>query len=179
LGDCLVFFAEIPVEYYGGYRGHTLWITDGTEAGTRLIAQVGQGSWNGSSTNLTPPFASVGTRCLLFSGSVDSRNSEPWITDGTPEGTGMLREIHPGEKGSDPESLTGTGGAVYFSADDGHHGRELWRSDGTPEGTVMVEDLTGDGGDSTPWGLFFTGGKLFFMARHGSRGTEPHVIDAP
>lgn len=179
LGNCLVFFAEIPAEPPSGYRGHTLWITDGSEAGTRPIAQVGQGLWDRFLNNPTTPFASVGTRCLLFSGSVDLRNSELWTTDGTPEGTGKLREIHPGEKGSDPQWLTGTGGSVYFSADDGHSGRELWRSDGSTEGTVLVKDLTGDGNDSAPWGLSFTGGKLFFMARHGSRGTEPHVIDTP
>ena len=42
---------------------------------------------------------------------------------------------------SDPSSLTGVGGTLFFTADDGIHGRELWKSDGTKAGTVLVKDI--------------------------------------
>ena len=44
----------------------------------------------------------------------------------------------------DPSSLTGVGGTLFFTADDGIHGRELWKSDGTKAGTVLVKDIDPD-----------------------------------
>lgn len=42
---------------------------------------------------------------------------------------------------SDPVSFVNVGGTLFFTADDGVHGRELWRSDGTRAGTVLVKDI--------------------------------------
>ena len=40
-----------------------------------------------------------------------------------------------------------SGATLFFTADDGIHGRELWKSDGTEAGTVLVKDI--DPGDGT------------------------------
>jgi ELWxxDGT repeat protein len=52
---------------------------------------------------------------------------ELWQSDGTPGGTKLVADIHPGPGDSHPAELTPVGRALYFSADDGTRGRELWK----------------------------------------------------
>ena len=42
---------------------------------------------------------------------------------------------------SQPSGLADVGRTLFFTADDGIHGRELWKSDGTKAGTVLVKDI--------------------------------------
>ena len=96
---------------------------------------------------------------------------EIWATDGTEEGTVMLRDIHPGPQpvpfGVDhttPKGLRASGGQVYFSADDGQSGEELWKTDGTPSGTVLVKDLNPGSSGSRPGGFMQSQGLTYFTA---------------
>lgn len=47
----------------------------------------------------------------------------------------------PGVPSSDPEQFVRVQDQVFFTADDGVHGRELWCTDGTAEGTRLVIDF--------------------------------------
>jgi ELWxxDGT repeat protein len=67
---------------------------------------------------------------------------ELWVTDGTTDGTRLVKDIRPGSAGSAPQALTRVGDRLFFTANDGAHGRELWVSDGTAAGTRLVKDLT-------------------------------------
>ena len=66
---------------------------------------------------------------------------ELWVTDGTPEGTHMVKDINPGMATSNIQYPTRFNDKCVFSADDGENGQELWISDGTEEGTYMVADI--------------------------------------
>ena len=70
--------------------------------------------------------------------SVDG--SQLWKSDGTPDGTTPILDVHP-ELGWDIRFITPVGNRVFFSGNDGQHGYELWVSDGSPDGTRMVTDL--------------------------------------
>lgn len=67
--------------------------------------------------------------------------TELFLSDGTPEGTRLVKDIRPGERGAGIFDLTAVGDRVFFFADDGLHGKELWVSNGTGAGTRMVKDI--------------------------------------
>lgn len=169
--------------------GRELWTTDGTEEGTMMVADIFGGTFTsnyqeiGNSSNPTQLTAVGGT--LYFTARDGENGFELWKSDGTAEGTELVRDIDPrvDEENSTPESsnpanLTDVDGVLFFSADDGENGEELWMSDGTTEGTQMVRDIfTGTGGDDEPNssfpGLFVAkGDELFFVAENDEVGAE-------
>ena len=96
---------------------------------------------------------------LFFSAVDDTHRKELWRSDGTEEGTVLVKDINaaaplcayldldiPNECRESIKFPVAVEGTLYFSADDGLHARELWKSDGTEEGTVMVKDIA-PGGD--------------------------------
>ncbi len=96
---------------------------------------------------------------------------EPWFSDGTSSGTYLIKDINQNTLSSSLSEPIYISGVLYFSADDGVHGRELWKSDGSAAGTVMVKDIS-DGGSSSPRGLTNIGGVLYFSANDNIHGTE-------
>ena len=61
---------------------------------------------------------------------------------------------------------------LYFTADDGYHGRELWRTDGTPGGTRMVMDICKGIQGSDPSNFTIFKSKLYFAADDCVHGRE-------
>jgi ELWxxDGT repeat protein len=76
-----------------------------------------------------------------------ARGWDLWRTDGTPEGTSLLKSNEPyrhalfslpGTAKAPPIASLGT--HLVFVAEDKEHGQELWTSDGTPGGTKLLRD---------------------------------------
>lgn len=107
----------------------------------------------------------ISARGLLYFASV----SELWITDGTDTGTARVATFT-----SQPHEFADFDGRVFFSANDGVHGREPWSTDGTAPGTRMEADiLPGSTGSIGEWmGETYTPrcppvvdeGRLWFLA---------------
>src|SRR5437870_5189551 len=85
-------------------------------------------------------FTRAGANTYFWAYTADEQY-EPWRTDGTPQGTFLLRDIQPGVRSSCVGAFTPFNGSVYFRGFDLEHGLELWKSDGTSAGTRQVIDL--------------------------------------
>ncbi|HEX4955972.1 MAG TPA: ELWxxDGT repeat protein [Thermoanaerobaculia bacterium] len=109
---------------------------------------------------------------LFFSAQGGTEGLEPWVSDGTPEGTRLLADVAPGPTSSAPLEMVPVGGRVFFSADDGTHGAELWVTDGTPGGTRRVTDIAPGVRSSRPRYLTASGDTLFFLADDGRHGLQ-------
>jgi ELWxxDGT repeat protein len=151
-----------------GIEGFELWKSDGTEAGTVLVRTIKNALEDYF-------FTSIG-RTLYFVAGYEYGSTigvELWKSDGTEVGTFMVKDINP--KGdSNPGPLINLNGTLYFSADDGSHGRELWRSDGTEQGTYLFKEINADpnSGASDPGDLATVNGTLYFTADDGIHGRE-------
>lgn len=96
-------------------RGHyALWVTDGTRAGTQRVQQFPGMTGSTVTTRLQEAATSLGDGRALFiandprSGSegwIPDGPFEPWITDGTRQGTRLLRNINP-DGSSSPYGFT-------------------------------------------------------------------------
>ncbi len=100
---------------------------------TRL-ASWGKGSYSG----LIPNTASLGST-FYFTAVEESTGEELWRTDGTREGTRLVRELIPGINGKRISELVTLGDTLFVSTDTATPDGALWKSDGTPEGTVRWE----------------------------------------
>ncbi|MHC1728175.1 MAG: hypothetical protein AB9866_19585 [Syntrophobacteraceae bacterium] len=155
--NALYFAAKSEV---GGFVRELLWRSDGSEAGTILL---GGGSDPG--TVETRQVVAAGDHVFFTSGWGATR--EVYVSDGTPGGTGILKDINPTGT-CNASSMTAFKGQLFLSADDGTHGQELWKSNGTGSGTIMVEDIVPNSGygthHSSPELLTPCGDILFFLA---------------
>jgi ELWxxDGT repeat protein len=166
LGDHQVTFFSAD-----GPLGRELWRTDGTAAGTQLVADIEPGPGDSYPSR----FACDGQR-LFFLASTSGLAQELWVSDGTAAGTQLVKDIWPGPIGSVPTSLTSFQGKIFFTASDGTHGRELWSTDGTAAGTQMLLDIHPTS-DALPADLLVVGDRLFFSAAEPTHGNERWSTD--
>lgn len=140
-----------------------LWSSNGSAAGTRPIKELGLGGVYSPHSGLTLDKNGI----LFFSASDASVGTELWKSDGTPEGTLLVKNIQPGNGSSEPFELTLLNDTVYFIADDGTNGKELWRSDGTNAGTTKLTNATTDVSF-----LSVANGQLFFSLQEPFAGDQ-------
>lgn len=175
LGARVVFTAD------DGVHGVEPWVTDGSAAGTLLLADVNPGSASGS-TIFGEELAVLGSEAL-FRGyeptTPPGRGPELWHSDGTPTGTAMLVNLaKPTPRGSDPRGFAELFDQVLFRAIDDSGTSRPWISDGTSAGTRLLADVP------VPFvypGLELEfvpiGNQMLFTAAHAAHGLEPWISD--
>ena len=103
----------------------------------------------------------------------DDIGRELWLSDGTVEGTELLKDINQGSSSSSPRLLGELNGEFLFTATVGADD-QLWKTDGTSDGTVLVVDYTtGDVTNSNQTSdPVLLGGSIYFAANDGVNGVE-------
>jgi len=112
-----------------------LWKSDGTPDGTILLNSYVQTFMEGMIDGGRNQ--AVVNGIYFFTSDDGVHGLELWKSDGTPNGTVMVKDINPGGAASYPSLMTNVNGTLYFSAYDGVS-TGLWKSDGTADGTVEI-----------------------------------------
>ena len=150
----------------------SVWASDGTPEGTYLLRTYERPPLN----TIIPErqlFTDV-NRVVYFKTYDGVHGEELWKSDGTAEGTVLLKDIHPEIDGGKIGLLVNAGNELYFTSYDGDQ-PELWKSDGTTEGTVRLADSDRERLDVQRF--LPAGNHLFMVADSAKYGRELFVLD--
>ncbi len=148
----------------------TLWVTDGTKAGTFQLSDTIKATNNAEGIlNSKYIFTAISPHC----------GEEIFTTDGTKAGTKIILDINPGIEGSIASNSSTSqilNGYVYFPAITAKYGCELWRTDGTAANTTMVKDINPGPADGInrdrSFDFYSLNGYLYFPATTPTAGYE-------
>ncbi|HQR14657.1 MAG TPA: Ig-like domain-containing protein [Nitrospira sp.] len=107
-------------------NGLELWKSDGTPAGTALVKDIMPGTGGSFFIGVSNGLTNVnGT---LFLGALNSANGrELWKSDGTEDGTVLVKDILPGSGSSLAFiPMISVNGTLFFRGTNGINGQELW-----------------------------------------------------
>ncbi len=166
------------------FSGFELEFSDGLAGG-----EVVEIDLNGAEPSYPQELTPLGPDRLLFVAETVGLGGELWSSDGTAEGTNLVREIRPGPRsyfehgreelsdaGPEPH-IQSLGGLAVLTADDGVRGAELWVTDGTFAGTGLLRDIYAGAFPSTPRHLTRLGDRIFFAAEDEEHGLELWATD--
>ena len=169
LGDKFVFVA------FGDSVGNELYISDGTENGTYLLKNINSYHQTVSNPYDNSSYPNELTKLgnkIIFYADDDIYGYEPWITDGTPDGTHILKDINAGEYASYPENFYYYNEKLFFGADDtGSMIRSLYVTDGTEQNTYKLKDINNED-VLNPSDFYQYNGILYFSAEESSDSKE-------
>ncbi len=143
-----------------GTHGDELWKSDGTAAGTVLVADINPGT-----PDSLPKYLVNVAGTLYFSADDGIDGIELWKSDGTAAGTVLAADVWPGENpitfdpnSSYPEDLLAVNGTLFFVASD--YVSELWEDAVVSLPPLLTIARSGPGAVQVSWPYPSTGWSL-------------------
>lgn len=135
-GNFIAFNNQVFFYAEDGINGNELWKTDGTEAGTQLVADINPGAaGSGTYTNM------VVLNNNIYTLAVKGGNLTLIKTDGTASGTLEVKSFTDADEAA---VLYVFNNMVYFIKKNtfgSQVNEELWKTDGTEAGTALVKEI--------------------------------------
>lgn len=177
-----IFFFAFP----NSNSSERLFKTNGLASNTVSIDYI-HGTSSQSNIYYWGELYNVGNNAVFFAYRHDPifEGTELWVTNGTSEGTNLLKDIYPGPSGSESKHHIKFNNKLLFTADNGTHGSELWITDGTDSGTFLLND-TEEGPESPTYQRYYSefkenniiiGDKLYFRNGNWATGAELWITD--
>ncbi len=157
-----------------GKGGQDLWVSDGSAMGTTVVKDLNQEStYNGQTYyyGLDVNHLTAAAGKLFFTGNDPAGGTDLWVSDGTTQGTTVLKEFNPSASPSYEyiNGLTPANGLLFISANNGTDGYQPWVSNGTT--TQLLANINPGGTGSDPSDFTALGDDVYFFATESSTGT--------
>lgn len=152
-------------------HGLELWKTDGTTNGTSLLKDINIGNGNGIDGRFYTHIAANGK---LYFNAIDSSGMKSiWMTDGTTNGTYLLKNTYKGQPMiQDIKSFNNT---LLYLVKNPSNNLEIWISDGIVGGqSLLLQTIPYV---SNPGNIKLLGNTLFLTLDDPTRGNELHAIE--
>jgi ELWxxDGT repeat protein len=170
--------------------GQELWQSDGSTSGTKLVMNINENIIYQSSTDTlgesSNPEKIINANGVLYFVADEGQQwngsafvgpgKELWMHDPITKTTSMVKDINPGNDGSDPTNFEVVGTNLFFAATTNGNGTELWKCFLPGGSATFVKDINPTG-DSNPKFLTSFNNELYFSANDGVSGTELWMSD--
>lgn len=180
--------------YYDGYVYYTVldsvysvYRSNGTVPGTNLVLTGKRPPYLSETESSYQRFHISWNNKILMNVMHSLQNYELYISDGTEQGTYLLKEINTDSLFASPQNQPKMSSSpawfceyrnkVYFAAQSTEFDRELWMTDGTEAGTVRLLDIYAGPNGSGPAEVQTIGSGLMFVATDSAHGRELWVSD--
>ncbi|HEY9489391.1 MAG TPA: hypothetical protein VIQ51_13695, partial [Chryseosolibacter sp.] len=157
-----------------GVNGTEPWKTDGTAQGTVMIKDINPGAADGFGSE-TNPFSFVNAFSFndrfYFTGYTEEHGLEPWVSDGTEQGTHILKDIVSGQESPDRiQFVIAHNGFLYFlvfnnltTFESGP--ADLWKTSGSTSSTTRIQTLGAEQMDHDYHSFLVYHDKVYFFDR--------------